>query len=91
MNDYMDDFEMQIDPEEPVFIISVVSELVGLPVWTLRKLDEMGVVIAQRRGKRTRCYSKKQMTQLAYIRFLLEDKKVNISGIKIILELDESR
>ena len=85
---FSDDFDMEIDPEQPLFIISIVSSMVSIPIWTLRKLDEMGVVEAERIGKKTRCYSKKQITQLKYIRFLMEEKHVNISGIKIILEIE---
>ena len=83
-------FEVHIKPEAPVFIISVVSEMVRIPIWTLRKLDEMGVVCPERLGKKTRCYSHVQVRQLNYIYFLMVEKKVNISGIKIILEMGES-
>ena len=80
-------FDVEINPEEPVYIISVVSEIVDIPIWTLRKLDEMGVVKPKRIGKKTRCYSKIQIQQLNYVHHLMEDKGVNISGIKIILEI----
>ena len=86
---YPDDFEVRIDPETPVFIISVVSEMVSIPIWTLRKLDELGVVEPGRIGKKTRCYSQKQVNKLKYIHYLMEDKRVNISGIKVILEMNE--
>ncbi len=86
---YPDDFEVRIDPETPVFIISVVSEMVSIPIWTLRKLDELGVVEPGRIGKKTRCYSQKQVNTLKYIHYLMEDKGVNISGIKVILEMNE--
>ncbi len=80
-------FEYQINPEEPLFIIGVVSEVVGIPIWTLRKLDEMGVVCPERKGKKTRCYSQIQIKELKYVNYLMSEKGVNISGIKIILEL----
>ena len=80
-------FEVQIDPEAPLFIISVVSEMVSIPIWTLRKLDEMGIVSPKRLGKKTRCYSKLQVQKLNYVYHLMEEKGVNISGIKIILEM----
>ena len=83
------DFKVEINPEAPLFIISVVSGMVRIPIWTLRKLDEMGVVQPQRIGKKTRCYSKMQIQQLSYIHYLMEEKNVNISGIKVILEIKE--
>jgi MerR family transcriptional regulator, heat shock protein HspR len=81
-------FEVDIDPELPLFIISVVSEMVNIPIWTLRKLDEMDVVKPKRLGKKARCYSKTQVTQLNYIYHLMEEKGINISGIKMILEIE---
>jgi MerR family transcriptional regulator/heat shock protein HspR len=88
---FSNDFDVEINPEEPLFIISVVSTMVSIPIWTLRKLDEMGIVAAERIGKKTRCYSKKQITKLKYIHYLMEEKHVNISGIKIILEIEEKK
>ena len=89
MSLYSEDFEININPEEPLFVISVVSDMVDIPIWTLRKLDQMDIVCPQRRGKKTRCYSKKQMDTLIYIRYLMVEKNVNISGIKVILEQDD--
>ncbi len=59
-----DDFEVKIDPEDPVYSIGIVSELVGIPVWTLRRLDETGIVCPKRIGNKTRCYSQKQVKKL---------------------------
>jgi DNA-binding transcriptional MerR regulator len=81
--------EFEIDDNDPLFVISVVSELVHIPIWTLRKLDDHGIVKAQRKGKKTRCYTKNQIKKLTYIYYLMENKGVNIKGIKFILELDE--
>ncbi|MFH1360982.1 MAG: MerR family transcriptional regulator [Candidatus Omnitrophota bacterium] len=83
-----DDFDIEIEPEDPLFIISIVSEMVGIPIWTLRKLDEMGIVCPKRLGKKTRCYSKVQIKKLNYVCYLMEKKHVNISGIKFILEIE---
>lgn len=80
-------FEVYIRPHEPVYIISVVAEIVEIPIWTLRKLDDMGIVQPKRIGKKTRCYSQEQLKVLKYVHYLMEEKGVNISGIKMILEL----
>ena len=81
-------FDIQISPDEPVYVISVVSKLVGLPVWTLRQLDKAGVVCPQRIGKKSRLYSLKDMKKLEYIHYLMEEKRVNIHCIKIIIETE---
>lgn len=85
-----DEFEVVIDPEIPLFVISVVSEMVSIPIWTLRKLDEMDVIKPKRIGKKTRCYTQSQVNKLNYVHYLMEEKRVNISGIKLILEMRSS-
>lgn len=84
----LDDFDVAIDPQAPLFVIGVASDMVGVPIWTLRKLDEMGVVIPQRVGVRTRCYSQMQIRRLTYVKYLMEERRVNISGVKVILAME---
>lgn len=81
-------FDIYISPDEPVYVISVVSKLVDLPVWTLRQLDKAGVVSPKRIGKKSRLYSLKEIKKLEYVHYLMEEKHVNIRGIKIILEME---
>jgi len=81
-------FDIQISPDEPVYVISVVSKLVDLPIWTLRQLDKVGIVCPKRIGKKSRLYSLKEIKRLEYIHYLMQDRKVNIHGIKIILEIE---
>ena len=79
-------FDIYISPDEPVYVISVVSKLVDLPVWTLRQLDKAGVVRPKRIGKKSRLYSLKDVKRLEYVHYLMEAKRVNIHGIKIIIQ-----
>lgn len=80
-------YDIYISPDEPVYVISVASKLVDLPVWTLRQLDKAGVVCPKRIGKKSRLYSLNDVKKLEYIHYLMEDKHVNICGIKMILEI----
>ena len=82
-------FDIYISPDEPVYVISVVSKLVDLPIWTLRQLDKAGIVRPRRIGKKSRLYSLKDVKKLEYVHYLMEEKRVNIHGIKIILESKE--
>jgi len=81
-------FDIQISADEPVYVISVVSRLVDLPVWTLRQLDKAGIVCPKRIGKKSRLYCLKDIRRLEYIHYLMEEKHVNLHGIKIILEIE---
>jgi len=80
-------FDIYISPDDPVYVISVVSKLVDLPVWTLRQLDKSGVVCPKRIGKKSRLYSLNDIKRLEYVHYLMEEKHVNIRGIKVILEI----
>ncbi|MFA5115294.1 MAG: MerR family transcriptional regulator [Candidatus Omnitrophota bacterium] len=79
-------FDIYISPDEPVYVISVVSKLVSLPVWTLRQLDKKGVVCPKRAGRKSRLYSLKDVKKLEYVHYLMDEKGVNIHGVKIILQ-----
>ena len=79
-------FRIKISPEEPVYVIGVVCKLVNIPMWTLRQLDKAGVVRPKRMGKKDRLYSFKDLKKLEYVHYLMENKRVNIHGVKIILE-----
>lgn len=81
-------FDIQISADEPVYVISVVSKLVDLPVWTLRQIDKAGIVCPKRIGKKSRLYSLKDIRRLEYIHYLMEEKHVNLHGIKVILEIE---
>ena len=81
-------FDIRISPDEPVYVISVVCKLVELPVWTLRSLDKAGIVKPKRIGKKSRLYSLRDVKKLEYVHYLIEDKGINIRGIKMILELE---
>ncbi|MCX5713501.1 MAG: MerR family transcriptional regulator [Candidatus Omnitrophica bacterium] len=79
-------FDIHISADEPVYVISVVSKLVEIPVWTLRQLDKVGIVMPKRIGKKSRLYCMRDVRRLEYIHYLMVEKRVNIHGIKIILE-----
>lgn len=80
-------WEFSIDENEPLYTISVVSKLIDLPEWTLRLLDREGIVSPQRTEGGRRRYSNKDIKKLRYIAYLLKEKKVNINGIRIIIEM----
>jgi MerR family transcriptional regulator/heat shock protein HspR len=76
---------------EPVYVISVAARLAGLPCWVLRVLDQEGIVVPVRTDSNRRLYSDHDITVLARVRHLTEDRHVNIAGVKIILEMERER
>ena len=69
-------------------MISVAARLAGLPCWTLRLLDQHGVVVPVRTEKNRRMYSDNDILKLEYIRYLTEERGVNLAGVKLILEME---
>ena len=75
-------------PNEPVYVISIAAKLAGLPSWTLRVLDKEGIVRPQRTAKDRRLYSDRDIALLARIRYLTEERGVNMNGVRLILEME---
>lgn len=80
---------MRRDPDAPVYVISVAAKLTGLPAWLLRLLDQEGIVVPTRTEKNRRLYSDNDVARLQRIRYLTEERKVNVAGVKVILEMEE--
>ena len=76
------------ESDEPVYVISVAARLAGLPAWFLRVLDDEGVVVPKRTDSSRRLYSARDLSRLARVRYLTDDRKVNIAGIKVIFEME---
>jgi MerR family transcriptional regulator/heat shock protein HspR len=74
--------------DEPVYVISIAAKLAGLPSWTLRVLDKEGIVRPKRTAKDRRLYSDRDISLLARIRYLTEERGVNMNGVKLILEME---
>ncbi len=73
---------------EPVYVISVAARLAGLPCWVLRVLDQEQIVVPVRTDSNRRLYCDDDIALLARVRYLTEERGVNIAGVKVILEMD---
>ena len=81
--------EVRIDPGEPVFTSGVVSRLLNIPVWVLKQLDAEGIVSPSRESSaHTRLYSMNELKLLQYCWRYINDHKVKVPGLKIILRLE---
>ena len=80
---------MRPDGDAPVYVISVAAKLADLPAWMLRLLDQEGIVVPTRTDKNRRLYSDNDIARLERIRYLTDVRKVNLAGVKVILEMEE--
>src|SRR5262249_5897765 len=78
-----------MDERTAVFIISVAARLVAMHPSTLRKYEGCGLLEPCRQSGRLRLYSMEDIARLHQIKTLVEDKGVNLAGVKLALELTE--
>ena len=82
--------EFSIEMDEPVFTTGVVCKLLSIPVWVLKQLDSEGVVSPPRdKEGKARLYSKRELTKVAKVWYIMREHKVKISGVKVILQMEQ--
>jgi MerR family transcriptional regulator/heat shock protein HspR len=72
-----------------LYIISVAAKLTEVHPRTLRIYEAEGLIAPCRTAGNIRLYCERDLAKVRYIRFLTQEKGVNLAGIKIILELEE--
>jgi MerR family transcriptional regulator/heat shock protein HspR len=86
VQDFTIDFS--VDPDAPIFVISVAAQLAGMHPQTLRQYDRLGLVSPGRAAGRGRRYSARDVASLREVQRLSQEEGVNLAGIKRILELE---
>jgi len=81
--------EIHIHASEPVFTSGVVCKILNIPVWVLKQLDKEDVVCPKRTKGKTRLYSKQDLGKLKHAWYYIKTRRVNVNGVKIILEMEE--
>ena len=79
----------QPDWDEPCFVISVVSRMVGVNAQTLRYYERIELVEPSRSGGNIRLYSQRDIERLHRIKTLVYDMGVNAAGVDVILRLTD--
>ena len=73
------------DNNLPIYTIGVVSGLVGVHQETLRIWERNGLVSPARKNKQ-RLYSQNDLKRLHFIKELLDDKGLNLAGVKQLID-----
>ena len=71
----------------PRYIISIAAELSSCHPRTLRIYEEEGLLQPQRRNN-LRLYSEADIQRVRIIRFLTRRQRVNLAGVRVILQLE---
>jgi MerR family transcriptional regulator/heat shock protein HspR len=72
-----------------LFMISVVSEMLGIHPQTLRIYEREGFIKPKRSGGNTRLYSEEDVEKVEMILRLTRDLGVNLAGVEVILSMRE--
>src|SRR5512141_1446916 len=75
--------------EHRLFMISVVSEMLGIHPQTLRLYEREGFVKPRRSEGNTRLYSEEDVEKLEMILRLTRELGVNLAGVEVVLSMRE--
>jgi MerR family transcriptional regulator/heat shock protein HspR len=72
---------------EPLFVISVAARLVEMHPQTLRKYEREGLIAPSRTSGNLRLYSDHDIERLRQVKYLVEERGLNLAGVQLALEL----
>jgi MerR family transcriptional regulator/heat shock protein HspR len=72
-----------------LYMISVVSEMLGVHPQTLRLYEREGFIKPRRSGGNTRLYSEEDVEKLEMILRLTRELGVNLAGVEVVLSMRE--
>lgn len=72
---------------EPLFVISVAARLVEMHPQTLRKYEREGLIAPSRTSGNLRLYSDDDIERLRQVKYLVEQRGMNLAGVQLALEL----
>ena len=73
--------------QEPRYVISVASRMVGIEAHRLRHYDRLGFVRPGRSDGNTRLYSQEDVDHLCCVKTLMNDLGLNSAGVQFALEM----
>ena len=73
------------DESGGLYTMAVAARLTGMHPQTLRKYERAGVIEPSRPSGNQRLYSEADVRRLRRIRYLVEERGVNIAGLKLAL------
>ncbi len=76
--------------EEPVYLISVVANMLGIHPQTLRQYEREGLVEPSRTQGRMRLYSQADIDRMKLILRLTRNMGINLAGVDVILRLRDT-
>lgn len=73
--------------QEPLYVISVAARLLDMHAQTLRKYERERFIAPSRTKGRLRLYSAEDIERLRQVKYLVEERKLNLAGVEMALML----
>jgi MerR family transcriptional regulator/heat shock protein HspR len=73
-----------------VYVISIAASLAGCHPRTLRIYEEEGLLDPVRTNTNIRLYSDEDLDRVRAIRYLTQNRGVNLAGVKLLLQLRDA-
>ena len=80
---------MDVDNNEPRYVISVAARIVGVQVHTLRYYEKVGIIEPSRSQGNIRLYSERDIALLRRMKSLMNDMGVNLAGVEVVLRMSQ--
>lgn len=80
---------MNINDDEPRYVISVAARMVGVQVHTLRYYERVGIVEPSRSSGNIRLYSEREVAMLRRMKNLINDLGVNMAGVEVVMRMSK--
>lgn len=75
--------------DEPCYVISIASRLVGLHQQTLRYYERAGLIRPHRTTGNIRMYSNADIYRIRQAQRLIEELGVNLAGVEVVLRMSD--
>ncbi len=74
--------------DEPCYVISVASRMVGVHAQTLRYYERIGLIAPARSRGNIRMYSQQDVDLARWIKSLIDDLGINLAGVEVIIRMN---
>ena len=81
------DFTVDMNNDDPRYVISIAARMVGVQVHTLRYYEKIGILEPSRSSGNIRLYSEKDVILLRRVRTLLDDLGINLAAVEVIMRM----
>ena len=76
-----------VSVDEPCYVISVASRMVGVHAQTLRTYERIGLLTPARSRGNIRMFSPADILRARWIKSLMEDLGINLAGVEVLMRM----